>query len=377
MIQLSFTSFTMQPIFWLFCTVIDNFGDIGVSWRLAKQLQQRLNAKVHLWLDDLNALATIVPNYQQHNIHIHPWQESQAIDHHTLAIPTAIIETFGCRLPENLSSFIKQHQIAWLNWEYLSAEDWAVHTHTMPSLQNNGCAKYFWQMGFLPQTGGLLRESDYNQQQCQANQTQSSTLNLYLFGYQSPIWAEWFRCWQNLGIAMNIHLSGSQIIQSLKDKQIIPETAFSGSPQYQLGCLKLIQQPFVPQDNFDQLLWQADILLIRGEDSFVRAQYSGKPFFWHIYPQDEQAHFDKLNAFWQLTPLYQQPNSINTAFHALSTELNGGEVLPETQRTKHWQTLLNHLTKWQQLSQSWQQYLFQQTDTVTRLMHWLKDKNYL
>lgn len=369
----------MQPIFWLFCTVIDNFGDIGVSWRLAKQLQQRLNAEVHLWLDDLNALTTIIPDATQHNIHIHQWQESQAIDYQNLNIPQVIIETFACRLPENLPPFIQQHQIVWLNWEYLSAEEWAVHAHTMPSLQNNGYTKYFWQMGFLPQTGGLLRESNYHQQQNQylAKKPQSSALNYYLFGYQSPIWADWFHCWQKLGIAINIYLSGSQIIQSLKDKQIISETAFSDSRPYQLGCLKLIQQPFTPQDQFDQLLWQADILFIRGEDSFVRAQYTGKPFFWHIYPQDQQAHFDKLNAFWQLTPLYQQANSIHTAFHALSTELNDGEVLSDTQRTKHWQTLLENLAEWQQLSQTWQQYLFQQTDTVTRLSHWLKEKNYL
>ena len=58
--------------------------------------------------------------------------------------------------------------------------------------------------------------------------------------------------------------------------------------------------PFVPQTDFDSLLWQHDILFVRGEDSFVRAQWSAKPFVWHVYPQAENAHMLKLNAFLDL-----------------------------------------------------------------------------
>jgi uncharacterized repeat protein (TIGR03837 family) len=38
---------------------------------------------------------------------------------------------------------------------------------------------------------------------------------------------------------------------------------------------------------------------VRGEDSFVRAQWADKPFVWHIYPQDENLHHKKLRAFLQ------------------------------------------------------------------------------
>ncbi|WP_157072023.1 elongation factor P maturation arginine rhamnosyltransferase EarP, partial [Cupriavidus sp. HPC(L)] len=37
----------------IFCTVIDNFGDIGVCWRLARQLAQEHGHAVRLWVDDL------------------------------------------------------------------------------------------------------------------------------------------------------------------------------------------------------------------------------------------------------------------------------------------------------------------------------------
>ncbi len=157
---------------WLFCTIIDNFGDIGVSWRLAQQLHTELGYTVHLWLDDLAALRAIVPDApnalpctHQH-IHLHHWQAgSHADDVQAAFAPDLIIETFACDLPDSVLRVIETHRPVWLNWEYLSAEDWAIRTHAMPSLQANGSAKYFWQMGFVPQSGGLLRESDYKQQQ--------------------------------------------------------------------------------------------------------------------------------------------------------------------------------------------------------------------
>ena len=39
----------------LFCRVVDNFGDVGVCWRLAADLAQR-GEQVRLWIDDASAL---------------------------------------------------------------------------------------------------------------------------------------------------------------------------------------------------------------------------------------------------------------------------------------------------------------------------------
>ncbi len=44
----------------LFCRVIDNFGDIGVCWRLAADLGAR-GESVRLWVDDASALAWMAP----------------------------------------------------------------------------------------------------------------------------------------------------------------------------------------------------------------------------------------------------------------------------------------------------------------------------
>ena len=64
--------------------------------------------------------------------------------------------------------------------------------------------------------------------------------------------------------------------------------------------IQLLSMPFVSQDEYDWVLSQCDFNIVRGEDSFVRAQLAGKPFIWHIYPQEDRAHEVKLAAFLDL-----------------------------------------------------------------------------
>src|SRR2546430_824406 len=45
----------------IFARVIDNFGDAGVSWRLARQLAAEHDVEVTLWLDHVAALVRIAP----------------------------------------------------------------------------------------------------------------------------------------------------------------------------------------------------------------------------------------------------------------------------------------------------------------------------
>jgi uncharacterized repeat protein (TIGR03837 family) len=56
----------------------------------------------------------------------------------------------------------------------------------------------------------------------------------------------------------------------------------------------------VGQEDYDRLLWCCDFNVVRGEDSFVRAQWAGRPLIWHIYEQDDDAHWAKLDAFLAL-----------------------------------------------------------------------------
>lgn len=45
----------------IFCTVVDNYGDIGVTWRLARQLVAEHDLSVRLWVDDLDAFVPLCP----------------------------------------------------------------------------------------------------------------------------------------------------------------------------------------------------------------------------------------------------------------------------------------------------------------------------
>ena len=134
------------PVCWIFCNVIDNFGDIGVSLRLARVLHRELGWQVHLWTDDVSALRALCPDlpdvpcvYQ--DIHVRTWH-AEAADIDAAPVPNIVIETFACDLPENVLHIIRQHEPLWLNWEYLSAEESNERLHLMPSPQE-GVQKYF------------------------------------------------------------------------------------------------------------------------------------------------------------------------------------------------------------------------------------------
>lgn len=372
---------------WIFCNVIDNYGDIGVSWRLANILHSELNLNVCLWVDQPSALQALCPDlptlpctYQ--NIHLRTWQPDHAYDLPEHA-PQIVIETFGCNLPDNIIAVIKACKPLWLNWEYLSAEDSNERLHALPSLQANGIQKYFWFMGFSEKSGGLLREKNYRFQPASDHSVQALRRELklpeknspewLLFGYKSGVWHKWLDMWQQAGQAMTLMLAGTQIIESLKEYRALPDYALRESGDtFQIGCIRLIRIPFVAQNRFDDLLQLSDGLLIRGEDSFVRAQFSGKPFFWHIYPQDEKIHIDKLHAFWNKAYPYY-PEETASAHQALSDELNQAVELTEQQRLSAWQTLWRQMHQWQQGAASWQNFLFNQASATEKLAKFIED----
>ncbi|UOO80873.1 elongation factor P maturation arginine rhamnosyltransferase EarP [Uruburuella testudinis] len=372
---------------WLFCNVIDNYGDIGVSWRLARALHNELGWRVCLWVDDETALSALCPGLPPlpctfHNIAIQRWQAGVYAEGASAAPPPQIvIETFACNLAPNVLDIMLKTRPLWLNWEYLSAEASNERLHALPSLQSNGLQKYFWFMGFSENSGGLLREYDYARSSTPDNALRKQWLlpektapEWLLFGYHSPIWTEWLRMWQQAGKPICLLLAGKQIIESLKADAAIPQNALMHHGDvFQTACVTLVNMPFVPQSDFDRLLHLADGLIIRGEDSFVRAQYAAKPFFWHIYPQDEMAHFDKLHAFWQrVYPTF--PEAVQSAHQALSDELNGGPALTAAARLAAWKVLQTHWHAWQKSSTDWQQNLFAQTSATEKLAKFIQGK---
>ena len=147
----------------IFCTVVDNYGDVGTCWRLARQLAGEHGAEVRLWVDQLHCLSQLCPAVstsadQQHvgRIEIRRWRS----DFPQVEAADVVIEAFACELPERYIAAMVRRTVApvWINLEYLSAEAWVEGCHRRASLRTKWpLTKYFFFPGFTPRTGGLLR----------------------------------------------------------------------------------------------------------------------------------------------------------------------------------------------------------------------------
>ena len=370
---------------WVFVRVIDNYGDAGVGWRLSCLLAEYLHMHVRLWIDDTDALNKLVPAPEkQARITIEAWQGDAMMQQQLSAAadPVLVIETFGCELPPQVLERMRQCRPLWLNWEYLTAEDWAVGLHAMSSLQPNGLEKYFWFMGIDADSGGLLRELDYLaerekfRQQPKLQQAFRQEYGLPLrhtgqlwlvFAYTSGQWAQWMAMWQQADTPVTLWLAGGQVIESLRAAKLIaPEELQQEGDICELGNVTLVRIPFVPQAAFDRLLWLADAAIVRGEDSFVRALWAGLPFFWHIYRQDDDVHLQKLHAFW-FKAMQGWPAELRQAFTVLSDDLNGAESVSSLKREQAWQYLCVHWQSWVKSAAAWSEMLHGQDNALEKL----------
>lgn len=271
----------------IFCRVIDNHGDLGVCWRLARDLAARGHA-ARLWVDDASALAWMAPG-RPASVQVLDWPQG-AVD---VAAGDVVIEAFGCELPEAFLQRMAARKPTWINLEYLSAEDYVERSHGLASPQFHGPGagldKRFFYPGFTPRTGGLLREPG---------------LLAQVDHFDGRAWLAQ-RGWAPHGGERIVSLfcyDNPRLPQLLADLARTPTLLLACPGRMQAsvqpqGELRTIALPYLAQDDYDRLLWACDLNLVRGEDSFVRAQWAGRPMAWQIYPQDDGAHGPKLDAF--------------------------------------------------------------------------------
>lgn len=299
----------------IFCSVIDNYGDIGVTWRLARQLAAEYGHDVRLWVDEPQTFARLCPQADPaaecqylYGVELRCWREPFP----AVEAAEVVIEAFACQLPDSYVAAMVHDGTArlWLNLEYLSAEEWVSGCHGLPSPQAIGLQKFFFFPGFTEGTGGLLRERGLlaERKAFQADEPaqrdflrklgvvrESGARLISLFAYENPGLSGWL---------------GALVEDACLTQLLVPQGKVLGDLQAWLGCdelqsgaqhrrgsLLVYVLPFLPQQDYDRLLWCCDLNAVRGEDSFIRAQWAGRPLLWHIYPQDEDAHWEKLEAF--------------------------------------------------------------------------------
>jgi len=302
----------------LFCKVVDNCGDIGICWRLARQLQHEHGIAVTLWVDDLVTFQRICPgldanaaSQSMEGVVVRHWT-TQELRFTVADVADIVIEFFACDIPENHIAAMarREPRAVWFNLEGLTAEEWVEGCHRLPSRHPRlPLTKHFFFPGFTDKTGGLPCEAGLEARRRQftgdgeagaflgalgltAEEQQACKVSLFCYPHASV--AELFKAWRE----------SSEAVICLVPEGVAGDAveAFLGRPAQAgavatQGRLTVRVLPFLPQPDYDKLLWSCDVNFVRGEDSFVRAQWAERPFVWHIYPQEKNLHHVKLRAF--------------------------------------------------------------------------------
>ena len=351
----------------IFCRVIDNYGDAGVCWRLAADLDRR-GEEVTLYIDEPDLLARLIdPDATPIGVQIKSWPEDCARFEAT-NIADVVIEAFACDPPAAYIGAMAERAMlgkppAWINLEYLSAEDWVGSHHRLPSPHPRyPLIKHFYFPGFTPDSGGLLREpgtivTKQDRQDVLTSLSRARPLRIFLFSYEQPALQSWLHALTDTTLSVAPCPGSQQIIAGPSD---LPATL----------AIQLL--PFVPQSAFDAVLRAHDMLFVRGEDSFVRAQLAGKPLVWHIYPQAAGAHLEKLHAFYAryLDSAILTADDRNRFMRFIDAWNGQGDPLD---CAALWPGIARMLPVLQKNALAWREMLLKQPDLVTQLRAFVAD----
>jgi uncharacterized repeat protein (TIGR03837 family) len=268
-----------------------------VCWRLAADLAGR-GHRVRLWCDDLSALQWLAPDGAP-GVEVIAWCEPLPLP--VSAPGDVVIEAFACDPPAAFVQAMARAPLppVWINLEYLSAQAWVERCHRLPSPQFHGpgagLVKWFFHPGFTAATGGLIREPGLFE--AQARFDREAWLLAHGLRLREGERLVTLFCYDNPALPQMLHGLGQQ-------PTVLALT--QGPAQQQVHGLALPPLlrthvlPWLSQLDFDHLLWSADLNLVRGEDSLVRAIWAGRPFLWQLYPQQDHAHLAKSDAFLDL-----------------------------------------------------------------------------
>lgn len=286
----------------LICKVIDFFGDIGVAWRIAKQLKTDFNVEVHLLIDDLITTQRLIPSLNLslkkqmiEGITIHHCNFDE--DSESLPTPPSFVfNLFNIDLPRSYKALIQNEKCKYIVIEYLSAEAWVDDFHLKPSIDpKSGLIKTFFYPGFTNQTGGLIREKNLFLHRESFKSTDGRKKFIKSIGGDPDMYSISIFCYPTQKIEAFLKLIDSMgipvqcfILRNLLDLLNIKKN-------YKM--IRVLPYQFLSHNDFDELLWSCDFNFVRGEDSWMRALWAGKPFIWQPYIQENNIHLIKLKAF--------------------------------------------------------------------------------
>lgn len=281
----------------ILCKVVDNFGDVGVMYRMAKQLLV-VNSdalKINIVIDDLvsfnkiNSKIDSKKDFQQiDGLNIYNWNNYELCLKHFSENDgeklSVILELFQCGRPQWLDKILFEDKlertVQIIMIDYLTAEKYAEDFHCLQSLTRSAkVQKVNFMPGFTEKTGGLIIDeqwgvlSEYN--------PQGPAL---VFTYE--------RNWLALADALNISALRKVFVAQGRGRESFVKAWNDGK----CNAEKLSELEYLNQTEWDCVMKQCSVLFIRGEESMSRACLSGIPFVWHAYPQSEEYQLVKMNA---------------------------------------------------------------------------------
>ena len=359
----------------IFCDVIDNFGDAGVCLRLGRDLCNK-KEKVNLFCNDLEAIKKIIKkeDLDNQNLKISLWPTKED----NIDLKDTVIQAFSVRLPDFIYSNIKKNKVLVINLEYLTAEPFADDCHKLPSF-SDGIESFFFFPGFTNKTGGLVIEDSFlkklkNKNNLLKNQFEEKTnikdSYITLFSYENSnvnyILKNLSKFAEEQNKSLTIIVFEGKPLNNLNNNLNLNLRV---GDTYKLDNLFIKVSPMVDQVEYDSLLIESFINLVRGEDSIVRAMLSGNPFLWHIYPQGDNAHIDKINALFDRMNEFCSDKESVEILRKLTLSYNGDSDFI------HDFDFLSFIEKWKHLSEEWRDHLLSLGSLTDNLLAFIREKN--
>lgn len=391
----------------IFCQVIDNFGDVGVVYRLANQLKGRY--KIRVFIDCLRELVLLNPRVNmEKDIQLVEGIEFITYDYlkkkwESINPHEIIIEAFGCEIHQGYYTKAKENSRLLINLEYLSSEEWTLGFHGVESLIGaKTLKKFFYIPGLLSGSGGVLFDREKLERMKNISpQERERLLDYYLknfprelregkkigtvFSYEKNFekLLETLSCQEGETILL---LMGEKTQNSVREiLKKIREERFEGELEERNNIIRYKNifiecYPFIPQEEYDELILLTDFNFVRGEDSFVRAVLSGVPFLWHIYFQEEGVHMEKLRGFLLALEEYIQKNSqgeyieIFKKYEKLMCEYNerSGNNLEST--SEDYGSFFQNIEEIGKMLRQYSDYIVKNHDLIAKLNRFIDEK---
>lgn len=309
----------------LLCKVVDNYGDIGFVYRLARALSDVDGSlRIALAVSDLASFSYMAPgldvskSFQRYcGWDVLDWNDAGTCAcwcrSHGIRL---VIECFQCGRPDWLENYLFGGGLPdgatarIINLEYLTAEDWAEDFHLLKSgTRSLSVKKVNFMPGFTSGTGGLLLDAGFmslladrdacrdvarrklcacsGQSAVRGEFIDSDACNVLVFSYErdfAPVVSA-FQRYHEEGGRLSVCLAQGRGADSFV-------SAYGDA-----GCdFPFMKLPPLEQESWDALLVSCDIAFVRGEESFSRSCLASRPFVWHAYRQDKGFHLVKVAA---------------------------------------------------------------------------------